>query len=510
VGGFVFKGRRAGDSRAAVSVRETLRWPIACALLIGLLVCAPARADVGVVLNESLDTSVARITGSGHSAVYLSRICPETPVKLRLCRPGEEGSVVSNYTTLGEDQPYEWNAVPLSIFLYGVEDPANRPLFGSEKFKRALEERYRQKYLAGFCESKVCRTSHGAEWREMVAATMERSLYIFIIKTTVEQDEQLIAELNSQPNVNHFNGVTRNCANFTERLINTYYPHATGRNYLNDFGIASPKAIARSFVRYAGRHPEAEFRALHFTQMPGTYRRSTNCREATEQLYRSKKLLVPMLVFANHELPFMAASYMLAGKFDPEKKWEEHPTAGLGEAEFSSGEEEFERRNEGSLELGAAGPEERAQILGTPEEWAGYRKQVNAMIEAAVGNETISRSGYLDHLFKLFDKNGKFEAESDGAVWMELSTPDGMRRAGVSASNVFAPSSDELLGYEIFLARASRIVRSPKHGRESMLEFKSDWLALATARARLGESNAPAMVLASPVRPELPSVPGGD
>src|SRR5271155_3603799 len=27
-------------------------------------------ADVGVVLNESLDSSVARVTGSGHTAVY--------------------------------------------------------------------------------------------------------------------------------------------------------------------------------------------------------------------------------------------------------------------------------------------------------------------------------------------------------------------------------------------------------------------------------------------------------
>jgi hypothetical protein len=491
-------------------LRAARSWKCALAMLIGSLVCAPARADVGVVLNESLDTSVARITGSGHSAVYLSRICPETPVKLRLCRPGEEGSVISNYTTLGEDRPYEWNAVPLSIFLYGVEDPANRPLFGSEKFKRALEERYRQKYLAGFCESKTCRTSNGAEWREMVAATMERSLYIFIIKTSVEQDEQLIAELNSQSNVNHFNGVTRNCANFTERLINSYYPHATGRNYLNDFGIASPKAIARSFVHYAGRHPEADFRVLHFTQMPGTYKRSTNCREATEQLYRSKKLLVPMLVFANHELPFMAASYMLTGKFDPEKKWEEHPAAGLGETEFPAGQEEFERRDSGPLEMDAATAEEREQILGTSEEWADYRKKVDALTGEAVASETVSRRGYLDELFKQFDKKGKFETENDGRVWMEIASPDGKRRAGVSASNVFAADSDELLGYEIFLARASRIVRSPKHSRESMLEFKSDWGALAIARIRLDESNARVMVLASPARPALPSIPDGN
>lgn len=480
------------------------------ALLAGLMVCPAARADVGVVLNESLDTSVARITGSGHSAVYLSRICPETPVKLRLCRPGEEGSVISNYTTLGEDRPYEWNAVPLSIFLYGVEDLANRPLFGSEKFKRALEERYRQKYLAGFCESQTCRTSNGAEWREMVAATMERSLYIFIIKTTVEQDERFIAEFNSQPNVNHFNGMTRNCANFTERLVNTYYPHATGRNYLNDFGMASPKAIARSFVRYAAQHPEAEFRVLHFAQMPGTYKRSTNCREGTEQLYRSKKLLVPMLVFANHELPFMAASYMLTGRFDPEKKWEEHPAAGLGENEFSFGEVESEKRDSGSLELEAATAEERAQILGTSDEWADYRKKVDALIEEAAGNEMIPRRGYLDELFKRFDKKGKFQTENDGSVWMEFAAPDEKRRVGVSASNIFAPSSDALLGYEIFLARASRIVRSPKHSRETMLEFKGDWWALAIARVRLDESPTPAMVLSSRARRALGSEPGGE
>ena len=95
------------------------------AVICSWLWCAGcARADVGIVLNESLDTSVARITGSGHSAVYLSRICPASPVKLRLCGPHEQGSVMSNYTTLGEDEPFEWNIVPLSVFIYGVADPA--------------------------------------------------------------------------------------------------------------------------------------------------------------------------------------------------------------------------------------------------------------------------------------------------------------------------------------------------------------------------------------------------
>src|SRR5580658_4745281 len=149
-------------------------------MIIAALLCswacsgAAARADVGIVLNESLDTSVARITGSGHSAVYLSRICPASPVMLRLCGPHEQGSIMSNYTTLGEDEPFEWNVVPLGVFVYGVQDPRNRPLFASWNIKGALETNYRESVLRDYCASHKCQTSGSAEWREMVGATSER------------------------------------------------------------------------------------------------------------------------------------------------------------------------------------------------------------------------------------------------------------------------------------------------------------------------------------------------
>ena len=98
-------------------------------LVLACLACPHARGDVGIVLNESLDTSLDRISGTGHSAVYFSRICAESPVRLRLCRPNENGSVMSNYINLGEDQRFEWNIVPLNIYLYGVEDLRFRALF---------------------------------------------------------------------------------------------------------------------------------------------------------------------------------------------------------------------------------------------------------------------------------------------------------------------------------------------------------------------------------------------
>src|SRR5215469_1295780 len=277
------------------------------AFVVSGLTCPHARGDVGIVLNESLGTSMDRISGTGHSAVYFSRICADSPVKLRLCRPDENGSVMSNYINIGEPQDFEWNIVPLNIYLYGVEDPQFRPLFGSYAIKNLLEERYRTKYLQGYCDSPQCSTSNKAEWREMVGATLIRGMYVFVIDTTAEQDKALIAQFNAAPNENHFNGITRNCADFTKRVINTYFPHAASADYLNDFGMTSPKAIARSFVRYGVKNPELNLRVMHFAQVPGTIKRSSDVRSGTEQLYRSKKFLIPMLIFADYGVPAVAA-----------------------------------------------------------------------------------------------------------------------------------------------------------------------------------------------------------
>jgi hypothetical protein len=463
------------------------------AVLVLLFTCLPSRpayADVGVLLNESLDTSVARITGSGHSAVYFSRICPESPVKLRLCRADEQGSVMSNYTTLGEDQPFEWNIVPLSVYLYGVEDPQNRPLFGSQKIKHALEERYRTNFLAGYCDSPTCRTSNKAEWREMVGATLERSIYIFIVETSVEQDRALIAEFNSLPNQNHFNGVTQNCATFSRRVINTYYPHATRADYLNDFGLITPKAIARSFTHFGERHPEAHLRVLHFAQLPGTIKRSTECRNGTEQLYHSKKLLVPMILFANHELPFMAASYLLTGRFNAEHELEQHPTAEASDIKLEIREAKAENDVSREEQLEAVFNRESAQLVGTAEEWKQYHEALGSLTNDAISREIIPNYDFLGRLYKHLDRAGTLTVDPNGTLWLDLSQGGKPSKLGLSASNIFASGSDSQWAYALTLARADHYLKSPKHSREIMPDFKKDWALLEAARTFSSTSTA--------------------
>jgi hypothetical protein len=458
------------------------RLGIVLVLLSMCFTSSAAYGDVGVLLNESLDTSVARITGSGHSAVYFSRICAESPVKLRLCRPGEQGSVMSNYTTLGEDQPFEWNVVPLSIYLYGVENPENRPLFGTHKIKYALEERYREKFLAAYCQTPECHTNNKAEWREMVGATLSRNIYVFVVETTLEQDRAFIKEFNSLPNRNHFNGMTRNCADFSMHVINSFFPGAAKPDYLNDFGMSSPKAIARSFTRYGERHPEAHLYVLHFAQMPGTIKRSSECRNGTEQLYHSKKLLVPMLLFADHELPFVAASYLLTGRFNPEHELEHHPSPDSAdlEQEIRQAKSQNNLSREGKLE--AEVNQESAEIVGTPTEWKEYRAAFSSLENEAVRREILPDREFLHGFFKYLDRIGTPTLDADGALWLELSPGGKSEKLGLSVSNLLAYGTDSQWAYTLALARADHYLNSPMHSRESMPDFKNDWALLQSAR----------------------------
>ena len=123
---FVFVRKVFAPTRSlAKRVLDAVLFSSGLAIALVCFTCLRANASVGVGLNESLNTSVDKITGTGHSAVYFSRICPDSPVKLRPCRPDEQGSVMSNYINIGEDQPFEWNIASLSMYLYCVEDPSH-------------------------------------------------------------------------------------------------------------------------------------------------------------------------------------------------------------------------------------------------------------------------------------------------------------------------------------------------------------------------------------------------
>ena len=458
--------------------------------------CPQLHADVGLLLSEPTGEGASRWTSAGHAAVYFSRICPASPIQLRLCGPGENGSVLSNYAHLGEDQDYEWNVVPLNIFLYGVDDAEDRPLFASQRLRKELQQRFLERNLLPVCAEPPCTDNPRTRWRSMVAAPFVRGIYLFRVKTTLEQDLTLIAKFNSIPNVNHFNFFIDNCADFARGIINTYFPGAARPDHINDFGMTSPKAIAKSFSRHAQRHPELEFYIVRFGQVPGTFKQTGDCHKGTEVAFRTKKWLVPML-FRSQEFGPLAPSYMLTGRFNPERELRQRPTEHTAAIALEMDAARSDKHHALVRKLQHEDQRARADVLGTSEIWKDYAEALDTLVDLAVEKELIADRSALRRLFRELDARGTFAVDEGGAVWLEL--PDGIfiRHVGISASNIDAPGSDPQLAFLIMLARVDRILHSPSKNRELLPQFQQDWELLARTRARMDWADGPAVVVAA-------------
>jgi hypothetical protein len=482
---------------------------------LGVFCCPLLHADVGLLLSESLNDRVSQWVSSGHSAIYLSRLCPETPVKLRLCASGESGSVISMYNKLDEDQNFEWNTVPLSLFLYGVEDESDRPLLAWPALFRLLQDQARETYLAGVCQTARCAANRQGNWRELFASTFIRDIYVFQVKTTLQQDLALMTHLNAKPNVNHYSGFTNNCADFAAAVLNFYFPGSARPDHMNDFGITSPKAISKSFTRYARRHPALELRIFRFAQVPGTYSQSHDARKGDEMFFTSKKVLLPMLL-RPHVLALFIGGYSLTGRFNPEHELRRQPgddnvfpayQASVGH-QASMEQQEMQPAHSQPVHLQPAAfqpihfepipladyvdlfikPQDaRPQdaLLGTDAQWKSYRKALTELANEAVSKKLIGDRKALHKVVKELGKSGQTSLDSGGAPWLEASHNGSLRRVGVAASNVNAPESDPELAYLIMLSRMDAMLGRSSKDRELLPRFERDWQLMLESRQRL-------------------------
>ncbi|HWY54022.1 MAG TPA: hypothetical protein VNZ03_06135 [Terriglobales bacterium] len=270
----------------------TTRHKLAWLLLLFVGVVSQAYAGVTLLLEEPYSYD-GTFGGTGHAAVYLSRVCAESPVILRRCAPGELGAVISRYDGIaGRD----WIAIPLIPYLYAVEKPENVPLSADPKLADFLRDQYRRTHLQAIAPDGPEGRAPGGRWAELLGADYRRTIYGFGLDTTEEQDAALIRKYNSDPNRTRFNLVTHNCADFARNLINFYFPKTLHRAVLGDLGVTTPKQIAKLFVRYGQKHPELHLSSFVIPQAPGNIRRSAPVHGVSESILTAKKYTVPLLV----------------------------------------------------------------------------------------------------------------------------------------------------------------------------------------------------------------------
>jgi hypothetical protein len=211
---------------------------------------------------------------------------------------------------------YDWVAVPLIPYLYAVDRPEQVPLSADAGTVVSLRDAYRRQHLRQFIPDGPDGDIPSGEWTQLVGASYDRKIYGLEIETTDAQDGRLIAELNSEKNRSHFNLFFQNCADFSRKVIDFYYPRATRRSFTADMGISTPKQIAKSLVGYSKHHSDLQFSIYAVPQVPGELERSHAIHGVCESLVRSKKYVVPLIVLHPWVATSFVAGYLAGGRLN--------------------------------------------------------------------------------------------------------------------------------------------------------------------------------------------------
>ena len=268
---------------------------IGLVLLSGAAVRCPAQA---ALLMEEPYGFFGAVNPTGHTAIYFERICAETPVTLRSCRPAEMGAVISRYQGING---YDWIAIPLIPYLYSVESVREVPARVDRDTVDRLRDNYHERHLLELGNVSRGNMVHGG-WTELVGVAYERRIYALRFATTEAQDDAFIAEMNDTRNHSRFELLFNNCSDFARVVLNEYFPGTFKRSIFPDAGMTTPKQIAFKLERYANNHPETDLAIFEIPQIPG-YR----------HLSRHNKSISESLVTTGYAVPIAIANPYLAG-----------------------------------------------------------------------------------------------------------------------------------------------------------------------------------------------------
>jgi len=476
-------------------------------ILIVVLSSGVARADVSFFLLEAVGVA-GESTGSGHAAIYLSNICADGPVQLRLCQPGEKGVVISNYPGFAENAPYEWLAVPVLPYLYGVENERDIPLYANGKIRNFLREAYRQKHLRSVIADSADGTMPKGGWKTMLTMAFNRDIYSFNVKTTPEEDAKFLKEFTSLPNEDRFNSFNRNCADFIRHVINRYFPDAARRNVINDFGITTPKAIARSFSGFATDRPELLFSITKYSQVAGPIWRSYDNRNFSETAFTSKKYVIPTLLFEPPLLGIFAGAYLVSGRFDAHQQYKKYPNAEIArlvleenllkQAEHNSQGTKLNAHSSGVNESHArlkeiATKKEIARLrqLGDEQIWKRYGELFAPILARALHQRLFVDETEVKTFFRDLEIQSEPALDENGALILKVRDHGAAHVLGLTRDNIMSQNSDIRLAYKLMLAKVYADVNAKEKNRNSLVTFESDWALLDRLSANYAASAAP-------------------
>ena len=248
----------------------------------------PSGADIGVLVLEPI-SALGFFTRVGHAGTYFSNICPDgSPIRMRVCLPGENGGVVSKYAPLSDHEDYDWAIVPFEEYLHGFASPDVAPLIGTRKLQSVIERHNFGPLFSRALKATTIGELPDGQWKAALATRFDRNVYLFSVETTPVDDATIVAAFNAAPNQSRFNFFYRNCSNQAKSIFALVLPDIeTIGDRTSGVTMETPKGLAKALVARALEHPELHLRVRRYPQIPGTFGRSRDVLFPMENTYRS-------------------------------------------------------------------------------------------------------------------------------------------------------------------------------------------------------------------------------
>ena len=425
-----------GEFKVPVNLR---RLPLGILLLLGFLggMARRAQADAVVFLEEPYSYDGA-FAGTGHTAVYLTRVCAESPLALRRCKPGELGVVISRYARIGG---HDWIAIPLVPYLYAVEKPEDIPLYADARLVAFLRDQYRRSNLEGIAPDAPGGEMPKGDWVQLIGSSYDRTSIGFEIETTPDQDDALIAWLNSQPNRTSYKVVTRNCANFVADILNFYYPHSESHGSIADLGVSTPKHEAKALVRYSRHHPDLKYTTFVIPQVPGTMRRSKPVRGILESIFRAKKYAMALALFNPIIAGGVVSADLVADRFNPAKNAQVFSLTGEPVAPPTRSEKQNYLKN----------------------------------LETLATSHTESEPGHDTLAWRKFEAAAQPKLDAEGEPVLRAQYNSSLVELGMARSDLTSGSAPLELERGLLVSRLKQTLARSRAPRISSSELREDW-----------------------------------
>lgn len=479
---------------------------------LSLSIAYQSEANVGVLLHESLGSPYKPIKASdtgfwaqgGHAGIFIDNLCAASPIKLRRCQDGEHpGVIISRYDGLSAEE-YDWVAVPVNRYFYGVESSRKIPLIVNKKVLEIIRVDHYKNYLYQAMKSETHDGLPEGRWIDTTAAAYRRDIYTFMLNTTAEQDQFILDHYNADPNTSRFSFFRSNCADFAKEFMTLLFPVEIGRN-INDALFTSPKGIAFEVSQLGKEQPQLQYMVLRTTQIPGDIPRSRDNLFPLENALNNYKYTAPLLNSQPELMVGFFLFYKVLRRFNPTAEHlnyfdKEQSQMSLALQELSSFYDANEKKvlsaqsqndqrelvnllNQRKLLLEkinliqSTRDERKSSIYKDDLKWDSYRTRYKSLKKLAEKDNLLAY--YLKDPLKLLSLNGIYSETAQG-LQIELEGAGvEILKTGLSRETVL--KGDLKLAQLVLLAHVGYILDIKTKDRPTLSEFSEDFQLLEKA-----------------------------